>query len=141
PICALERSLRRAQTLDRSTQTSNVHKGEHAGQTFVFRSYQPAFRAVEVHHTGRVTVDTHFVLDGAAGHVVALTHFAFRVRQELRSEEQGDALGALRRIGQTGQNDVDDVLGHVVLASRNKNLGTGDVVAAVCIRLSLGTQK
>src|SRR5690606_35287132 len=34
----------------------------------------------------------------------------------------------------------DDVLGHVVLASRNKNLGTGDVVAAVCIRLSLGTQ-
>src|SRR5690606_5317107 len=137
---ALERGFCRAQTLDRSTQTSNVHKGEHAGQTFVFRSYQPAFGTIEVHHTGRVTVDTHLVLDGAAGHVVTLTHFAFRVRQELGNDEQGDTLGALRRIGQTGQNDVDDVLGHVVLASRNKNLGTGDVVAAVCIRLSLGTQ-
>jgi hypothetical protein len=38
------------------------------------------------------------------------------VHQELRHDEQRDALAAGRRVGQAGQHQVHDVVGHVVLA-------------------------
>ena len=51
--------------------------------------------------------------------------------QEFRHEEQADALDALRRIGQAGQHQMDDVLGQVMLAGGDEDLRAGDVVAAV----------
>src|SRR5690606_38209494 len=114
---ALERQFGSAQTLHGGPQTSNVHKGEHASQTLVLRPNQEALGAVEVHDAGRVTMDTHLVFDGAAGHVVALANTAVSIGQELGNDEQGDTLGASRRIGQTSQYDVDNVVRHVVLAS------------------------
>jgi hypothetical protein len=51
---------------------------------------------------------------------------AVGVGQELRHEEQRDALDALRRVGQLGQHQVDDVLGEVVLAGGDEDLGAGD---------------
>ena len=45
--------------------------------------------------------------------------------------------GTGRGVGQAGQYDVDDVLGHVVLASGDEDLGTGDLVAAIGLRLGL----
>ncbi len=42
--------------------------------------------------------------------------------QVLGHDEQGDAAGAFRRIGQAGQHDVDNVLGQVVLTGEMKIL-------------------
>src|SRR5690554_11179 len=136
----LEAKLSSTQTLDGGADTGSVHEGEHAVQAFVLRPDQPALGAVEVHHTGRVAVDTHLVLQGATGYRVTLAGRAIFVRQLLGNDKQGDTLGAFRCARQTCQYDVDDVLGHVVLAGRDKDLGASDAVGTVSVRLGLGTQ-
>jgi hypothetical protein len=45
------------------------------------------------------------------------------------------------RIGQAGQHQVHDVLGHVVLAGADEDLVAGDLVGAVGLRLGLGAQQ
>jgi hypothetical protein len=60
-----------------------------------------------------------------------LTHFAgqpnrLRIDEELRYDEQRDAAGSCRRIGQAGEDDMHDVLGQIVIAGRNEHLGAGD---------------
>ena len=67
-------------------------------------------------HAGGLRLDAELVLDRHAAHVVALAQRAVLVRQELGHDEAGDALGAGGRPGRAGQHEVDDVLGHVVLA-------------------------
>ena len=57
-----------------------------------------------------------------AVHVVARAQRAVRVDQELRHDEQRDALHALGRIGRARQHQVHDVLGHVVLAVGDEDL-------------------
>src|SRR5690606_2250384 len=106
----------------------------------VGRADQVAGRAVEVHHAGGVAVDAHLVLDRATGNGVALAGAAVGGRQELRHDEQGNALGALRGVGQAGQHDVHDVAGHVVLAGGDEDLGAGNLVGTVGLRLGLGAQ-
>ena len=51
---------------------------------------------------------------------------------ELGHDEQRDALAALRRVGQAGQHQVDDVVRHVVLAGGDEDLVAGD--AGTCRR-------
>ena len=54
---------------------------------------------------------------------------------ELGHHEQADALHALGRAGHARQHQVDDVLGHVVLAVGDEDLGAEDLVGAVGLRL------
>ena len=68
----------------------------------------------------------------------ALADAAVRPDQELRHDEQGDAARALRRAFDARQDEVDDVLGEVVLAGRDEDLGAGDGVGAVAVRRGLG---
>ena len=138
---ALEAKLRSTQTLDRGANTRRVHKGEHAVQAFVLRPDQPAFGAIEIHYASGVAVNTHLVFNGTTGNGIALTGRAVVIRQQLGHDKQGNALGTFRSAWQPGQHNVDDVFGHVMLTSGNENLGAGDAVGAVCIGLSLRTQR
>ena len=126
--------------LDRSTHAGRVHKGEHAVQTAVRRANEEALGLVEVHHAGGRRLDTHLVLDGAAGHGVALTQGTVSIDVDLGDDEQGDAFGSFRRVRQAGQHDVDDVIHHVVFAGRNEDFGTGNGIGTIGVRLGLGTQ-
>ncbi|MNF72306.1 hypothetical protein D3C84_542780 [compost metagenome] len=137
---ALETDFSVGQALQRGTQTSGVHEGEHAVQAFVRRADQETGGAVEVHHAGGVAVDAHLVFQGTARHSVTRANRAIGVRHELRHDEQGDAFGAGRGIRQAGQYDVDDVVGHVVFTGRDEDLGAGDFVGTVGLRLGLGAQ-
>ncbi len=67
--------------------------------------------------------------------VIALADAAVRVHQELRHDEQRDALDAGRRAVDARQHQMDDVLGQVVLA-----VGDEDLLAVnpVMIALRLG---
>ncbi|MCY1229122.1 hypothetical protein D9M72_414780 [compost metagenome] len=85
-------------------------------------------------------MDAHLVLDRAALDAVALARVAVGIGDELGHHEQRDALGAARRVRQACQHQVDDVLGHVVLAGRNEDLGARDQVRTVGLRLCLGTE-
>ena len=53
------------------------------------------------------------------------------VDEELRHQEQRDALRAGRRIGQPREHEMDDVVGQVMLAIGDEDLRAGDAIGAV----------
>ena len=115
--------------LEADREAGVVHHREHAGEAAVLLADQKAGRAARVaidHGAGRRGMDAELVLDGMAAHVVARA-----VGQQLRHEEERDAAGAGRRVGQARQHEVDDVVDQVVLAIGDEDLAAGDPVGAV----------
>ncbi|MCY1519841.1 hypothetical protein D9M68_546050 [compost metagenome] len=135
---ALVGALAGGQALDADAQALVVHHGEHGRQALVRRIDDPAGGAIEVHHAGRRRLDAHLVFDRTAGQGVLLTERTVGVDHELGHQEQRDAFRAGRGIRQLGQHQVDDVLGEVVLAAGDEDLGAADLVAAIGLRLGLG---
>ncbi len=80
-------------------------------------------------------MDAELVLEAGADHVVALADRAVLVDQVLGHQEQRDAARAGRRVGQAGQHEMDDVVGHLVVAVGDEDLGAEDAVGAVALRL------
>src|SRR5690606_19741570 len=113
---------------DGGADTGGIHEGEHAVQPFVFCADQVTGGFIKVHDTGGGSLDAHFLFQAATGDVVALTDATVAVGQELGNDEQADAPGALGRIRQAGQHDVDNVFSQVVVTGRNEDLGAGDLV-------------
>ncbi|KAF1050838.1 MAG: hypothetical protein GAK43_02653 [Stenotrophomonas maltophilia] len=130
-----------AQALDADGEAFVVHHGEHRRQALVHLADQPALGAVEVHHAGGRGLDAHLVFHRAAGHRVARPEAAVGLDQQLGHQEHRDAARAGRRVGQLGQHQVDDVLGEVLFAAADEDLGAGDAVAAVGLGLGAGTDQ
>ena len=78
-------------------------------------------------------MNAHLVLDRAADDAVARAERAIGVGQELRHEEQRDALDARRRAFDAGEHEMDDVVGEIVLAGGDEDLLAGDGVGAVAL--------
>ena len=62
------------------------------------------------HRAGRRRVNAEFVFNRMRAHVVARS-----VRQYFREQKQRNAFGPRRRIRQAGENEMDDVVGEVML--------------------------
>ena len=60
------------------------------------------------------------------------------VGQHLRHQEQRDSARSLRRIGQSRQHQMDDVVGEIVLAVADEDFLAVDAIAAVARRLGAG---
>ena len=133
--------LAHAQPLDADAQPLGVHHGEHGRHALVGLADQPAPGVLEGELACGGALQAHLVLDTGADHAVALAWAAVFGRDELGDHEQADALGARRRVRQLGQDQVDDVLGQVVLAGRDEYLGAVEPVAAVAVRRGLGAQQ
>jgi hypothetical protein len=73
-------------------------------------------------------MDAELVLDRHAVHVVALAWLAIFIQQKFRHQEQGNALDPLRGVGQAGQHQVNDVVGHLVIAPGDEDLLPRDEV-------------
>jgi hypothetical protein len=95
----------------------------------------------ELQHGGRAGLDAQLVLDRDAVHVVARAQRTVGIDQELGHDEQRNALHAFRRIGRAGQHQMDDVLGHVVLAVGDEDLGAEELVGAVALRHGAGAHQ
>ena len=112
-------------------EARRVHHDEHVLEAAVLLAHEVADRAVLVavgHDGGRARVDAELVLDRHAVHVVALARRAVRLHQELRHDEERDALHAFGRVGRAREHEVDDVLGQVVLAVGDEDLLAEDPV-------------
>ena len=129
------------QPLHADAEPRLVHHGEHGMQAAIGFAHQPAGRAVVIHHAGRVAVNAHLLFERAAHDFVALAERAVGLRQNLRHDEERNALGALGRAFDARQHEMDDVLGEIMLARGDENLGAGDLVAAVALRRRLGAQQ
>ena len=108
--------------------------------TFVRLADHPPLRAVELELAGGRAVASHLVLDARGRHAVELPDGAVVVDEALGHEEERDALGPRRRVGQAREDGVYDVRGEVVLAARDEDLGAGDRVRAVVARLGARRQ-
>ncbi|MCY1180079.1 hypothetical protein D9M73_205070 [compost metagenome] len=78
------------------------------------------------------------MLDRAASGRVPRAEATVFIDQEFRHQEQRNTFRPRRCIRQLGQHQMDDVLGQVVFATRDENLGTADLVAAIRLGLGLG---
>src|SRR3546814_18072202 len=72
--------------------------------------------------------------DVCSSDLVALTQRTVFVHEELGHDEQRDALDAIGRVGGLREHQVDDIVGQVMLARRDEDLGAGDRMAAVAVR-------
>src|ERR1700722_3759660 len=102
---------------------------------------EPALGAVVVEDCGRIAVNRHLLLDRAANDAVAFACAAIGIRQELRHEEERDALRAGRRSLDASEDEMNDVIGQIMLASRDENFLTGDRMGAVRLRNGLRLDK
>ncbi len=122
------------QPLDADREPGVVHHGEHVGEAAAFLADQIAHRAAivpEGHHAGRAAVDAELVLQRHAAQVVTLPGLAVGIDEELRHDEQRDAAHTCRRIRRTCQDEMDDVLGHIVLTVGDEDLLAGhEIVVA-----------
>ena len=81
------------------------------------------------------------MLDRHHADVVGFARIAVGVEAELRHEEQRQPLGTRRRIGRASEDEVDDIIGHVVVAERDVDLRADDVERAVTTRRGAAAQR
>ena len=89
-------------------------------------SLSPKFK-----HAGGRAVDAHLVLDGGDLDVVLLAEPAVGRHAQARHDEQRQALGAGLGAVDAREHQVHHVVGEVVIATRDEDLGAADVVGAV----------
>ena len=132
--------LAHGNALKADIQPRRVHHREHAGQALVGFADQPARGAVILHHAGGGGVDTDLLFQADTFQAVAFAEAAVFTHEEFRHQEQRHAARPGRRIRQARQDQVDDVLGDVMVAPGDEDLLAADRVGAVIIRHGLGLQ-
>jgi hypothetical protein len=55
------------------------------------------------------------------------------IDEKSRNDEQRNALDARWAAGRLGQHEMDDVVGHFVIAAADPHLGAGDAVCSVIL--------
>ena len=119
---------------------------EHLRDAVVHVADEPADRRLllaEGELAGRGDLQAHLLLDVGDVDAVALADLAgLEVDVELRHEEEGEALGARAALALdadgAGEDEVDDVVGHVVLGGGDEALHALDAPRAVVIGEGLG---
>ena len=132
-----------AEALHADAQARAVHHHEHRVEPLVRLADHPAGRTVQDHLARGVAVDAHLVLKATADDAVAradLRVLARALRDELRRDEERNALGAVRRVRQPCEHQVNDVFGHVMVARGDEDLLAGQLVAAIGLRFGFGAQ-
>ena len=125
-----------------------VHHGEHLLEAGVLLAHEVPDRArppaggvyalPEGGHGVDRAAEAHLVVEAGDDDVVALTERAVVVDEVLGHDEQADAAGAGGGAGHLGQDEVDDVLGHLVLAAGDPHLLAEQAVGTVGLRLGAG---
>jgi hypothetical protein len=140
----LQCALGNRHALQADRQPRLVHHGEHAHHAGILFADQPACGAALVaidHGAGGRGMNAELVLQRMHPHVVARAERAVGIHEEFRNEEQRDALGAGRRIGQARQHKMDDVVGEIVLAIGDEDFLAGDLVGAIAGALGFRAQR
>ena len=128
--------VQQANALQRHVQARGIHHHEHGVQALADLADDPALGFFKAHDAGRAAVQAHLFFDA-----VAMGCTARAIGIELGHQKQRQPLGPGRCIGQTRQHQVHDVVGQVVLAAGDKNLGAADHVTAVLLRHGAGARQ
>ena len=141
---ALVSAVAQSHALHADAEAGLVHHHEHVLEAAVLLAHHVADRAAGVaegEHGGGARVNAELVLERHAAHVVARTEPAVGADDELRHDEQRDALDARRRVGRAREHEVHDVVRVVVLAVGDEDLVAEDPVAAIRLRHRPGSNR
>ncbi len=86
-------------------------------------------------------MDAELVLDAACVDVVERAERAVGIDEEFRNQKQRNAPRAGRRIGQAGQHEMHDVIGHVVVAIGDEDFCALDAIGAVICAFGAAAQR
>ena len=139
--CGLIGGFTLGKALHADPEPGLVHHHKHQLEAGIFLADQPARRLLIGHITGGVAVNAHLLFQACAIDGIAFAGLARGGRNEFRHDKQANALDARRRAIDPGQHQVDDVFGHVVLARRDPDLLTGNLIGSIGLRNRLGAQQ
>ena len=83
-------------------------------------------------------MDPHLVLNRAAANRIAFAQRTVVADHQLGDDEQGNTLDGIGRADALGEDQMDDVVGQVMLARRDEDLGPADGVGTIVIGLGPG---
>ena len=121
-------AVRHGKSLQADIETCRVHHQEHTVEAAVLLAQQIADGTLVLtilQYCRRRGLDSHLLFDREAMHFVPLADATILVDQEFRHHEQRYAFHARRRVGKTGQHQMNNILAHIVLA-----IGDVDLLAA-----------
>jgi hypothetical protein len=78
------------------------------------------------------------MFDSRTAQVVSLAKRSVGLDQEFRREKQRKAARPRRRAGQSGENEVDDILGEIVLAIGDENLLAEQPIGSILVAFRPG---
>src|SRR6185437_2137657 len=126
PVGVLEGPLGHGGPLETDGQPGGVHHGEHGGHPTVEVADQLALGGFVGHDAGGAAVEAELLLDADAVDGVAGTEGAVGADEEFGDHEEGQSPGPGWGAGRPGEDQVDDVVGQVVVAPGDEDLGAGD---------------
>ena len=103
-----------------------IHHGEHIFQAHILLPDQGADGSIEFHSAGRGSVNAQLMLQPDTGDGVTRS-----VIEKFGHNEERDSLHVFGSVRRAGENEMDDVLRHVVLAVGDENLLAADLISAV----------
>ena len=121
-----------------------IYHREHASHAGVFFADQKRGRAATVaedHGAGWRAMNAQFVLDRVRAHIIARAKRSVCLDQKLRNEKQRNAARTGRRIGQSREHKMNDVLGEIVLAESDEDFLALDAVGTVAGTVSARAQR
>ncbi len=127
----LRRALGDLHALTADHQAGVVHHHEHRAHPAHFRADDLAEAILVLtidHHGGRRTVDAEFMLDRGAMDAVGNRRLALRVEAVFGDKEQRDAARSFRRVRRAGEDQMDDIVGQIMLAESDEDLLPLDLV-------------
>ncbi len=137
----LECAFADGHALQADAEARVVHHREHRREPLTLFADQVADSAVvvaEIHDAGRAAVNAELVLERCRTQVVALADRTVVVDQELRHQEHRDATHAFGSPLDTCEDEMNDVLGELVIAPGDVDLRAGNAeMVAVARRARL----
>lgn len=121
-------------TLQANLLAGLIHHRKHMRQTLISLANQitdGSLILTKIHRTRGTRVNAQFVFDRSAAHVVQFAERSVGVHKVFGRQKQRDASGSFGRIGKTGENEMDNILRHIVVAPRDKNLLTRNAVMVI----------
>src|SRR5680860_29200 len=134
-------NLRQTQALHTYSQPGLIHHGKHVPHAPMLLSHQVTHGSIKAELASGRALDAHLLLQRPTDDGVSLAQGVIIVDPVLGDQEQTYALDARRRVRETSQNQMDDVLREVLVAGGDEYLVSPDQVTAVLPRLSLGTNQ
>ena len=128
--------VQKANALHGHVQAGGVHHDKHGVQPFAGLANDLCQCIVKTHDASGAAVESHFFFNAIAMHSTA-----FAIGIKLGHQEQRQTFGAGWGIGQAGQHQMHNVVGEVVLATRDENLRAIQGVATISLWRGLGARQ